>query len=1358
MICSRASAAPINGDGEWENPELIKWGDNPVKTGWIGFEIYNFMKKNPEDMPYANIIPIVIDGDPAEGDCFHPLLKKYIDKGELKWFDFRKWNTFHLSPHKNGRRGELIDLIIAILSPCSIENFRRRDRIRKRRSTGIVTITLVFLAMLLVLGYDYLMPHSKRYQDYVFVNEIPVGLNELSKAELKECSDYYRITTKKNNRTIKLEHLNQYGTPIEEESKNHPYGPMIAVYQCRDDWKPDVVEYLDRNGIVQMTYAYATDLEYVSFQENRYVSRQVYPVASINSYGIENRMKIDRYLLELDNAGRVQYRMYMSGVNYAVNEMGIVGEKYEYDSEGHMISIRYLNSNRNVIANRNGIAGLNFGYDGFGMLDRMEYIGSDGKLEYGTEAYAYVEQNILDGKRIIKYYNTAGNLTITDMGYAVCVEKLNERMQAEEIFYYGVKSEPVYCADKFHSATISYNNHGDVVSRAYFDESGRLIQCKGGYAQIDTITDRNGNILQEDYYGSDNQPVLMDNNACTIKRKFNKGYVIEETYYGISGNRIFSQDGYFRKENKMDKRGKLIYSAFFGIEDEPVYCKEGYHAITFQYDKRENLESVSIYGTRGQLIPYSGYWATQKFKYNGGGCITDIFYIDQFGNPVDIPGNYARIENTYDDSGRLETTSYYDSDGNLSTDCYRNSVGMQMGDRFFAKVKFEYDDEENVTTSTYYDEKGELTTEYPFSTKVCKYDEVGNTEQESFYLPDGTQPKNYFNNIFYKYNSYGHLEKIEYYGYNNVPMAAGMTTGTGVHIVEASYDYRGNILERRCFDTECNETEHIVYKYNNNGLEISLEYLDSHGESALCKDGYSKVMTVYDKQGNEKQKLYLNGEELIETNEGYAICEKEFDENNVMTKIQYLDSDKNPINILAGYSCARQKVNQRGNVTELVVLDKYDTELLTYALEYNEAGQKITEALYGPDGALFAHPEFGVALKKFFYDSYGKLKREEYYGEDGQPVLAFGEWAGWESSYSNEGQEIERTYLGEDLNPRCITEGFATVKFSYDSYGREIQRSFFNEKGIETDCKFGFSRYDVEYRANNIIGNYIFYNADGDMLSDVEGKVLMVNLNLHDKNSIEYHGARYNVETGVWDQGVVAHSVYNIYRIAFESDDGDYDLMLQPYIPLSPKNQIAEYLAEVRKKYRLIVDGEPIDLNRYGEEGKIFANILKEYTQVIVEKDAEKLMKELLFDDSSETALLLSEQRGIEVTEEEWFKFYLDFYQEKLSNFYQELLENYGTFGIEYQIMDLQYYSKEAVESVNVFYKKYAHTNIEIEDMVVLNVQFVVTSEKKEAVVTDSFLFPTVQFIKGHGMWKMGRPEGAPRPSSEDILKLLGQV
>ena len=136
------------------------------------------------------------------------------------------------------------------------------------------------------------------------------------------------------------------------------------------------------------------------------------------------------------------------------------------------------------------------------------------------------------------------------------------------------------------------------------------------------------------------------------------------------------------------------------------------------------------------------------------------------------------------------------------------------------------------------------------------------------------------------------------------------------------------------------------------------------------------------------------------------------------------------------------------------------------------------------------------------------------------------------------------------MKPACIPEGFASAEFRYDDYGREKERKFLDENGIESNCKFGFSRYEITYMEHGEIKDTVFYDAAGNVLTDVNGEVSLVELNINGRTNPD--GARYHAELGQWSRGPVVSQSRKVTRIAFYDEDGSCDLMLQPYVPLRP--------------------------------------------------------------------------------------------------------------------------------------------------------------------------------------------------------------
>ncbi len=849
VLCSPVSASPVNGTKDWGD---VKDWKNPSKTGWIGFEISQFMEKNPEK-PYSRIIPIVIDGDPEAGDCFHPLLLNEIRQQNLKWYDFREKKPY-------------LDVIEAVLNPSDHAEFRKRDKDRRRKRTAFaVTLTALFL-LSTAFCLDYFLPHTAEYQDYILVNEVPVGIERYAGS-----GEHYRITTNKAAKTVKLEHLNGQDTPVQEESEAHPGGPMIANYKLRDTGYPDTVDYLDRNGIVQITYAYATDLAYVTFQENAFVSDQVYPATDENEYGIANRMNIDKYALERNDQEMTTAVRFIHGENYVIDDDGIAGRRYEYDADGRLTGITDLGITGDPCINKSGIGGINYDYQD-GSLSRIAYRGLNNERVYGGTGYA--EKRITwEGKeRISTYFDPDGEPVLCKQWYAKAVEQFDDMGNRLSVSYYGVDDKPVYCSGKYHKIIWEYDKLGQVVSEAYYGIENNLVQSVGGYAQAVSEYDSHGNLRSRSTYGSDNKPLLMGNRSATEKRLYTKdGYLKETAFYGVNGQPVLNDEAYHREVRSYDEKNRLTELRYFGINGEPEYKQEAdcyYHAAAFTYDKRDNVESVSLLTVEDRLIASTnGHWAKKEMTYSGGGQVKTVQYTDLMGNLIDIAGNYARLTNEYDDRGLLISTSYHNKTNNLSMDA-KVIQGVLTGNRFYAKVEIDYDDWGNARETRYYGEDGELTTQNVYAVEQVEYDKLGRPVHRAFLDADRTPAKSYHTDIY------------------------------------AVYDERSHLIEVHPMADEARSSMYTDY----GGL--------AYGEKR-----------IFDEQGNIVERIYL-------------------------------DKDGRLVNCVAWYAYCEEALTEWRSTSKLVLYDKYERELFSYHVEYNEYGQKTREWLAGPDGAYLNQPSY----------------------------------------------------------------------------------------------------------------------------------------------------------------------------------------------------------------------------------------------------------------------------------------------------------------------------------------------------------------------------------------------------------------
>lgn len=1327
VLCSPTSAAPADGMADWG--DVKDWGD-PSKTGWIGFEISQFMEKNPEK-PYAHIIPVVIDGDPEEGNCFHPLLLNEIRQQNLKWYDFRKKKPY-------------LDVIEAVLDPPDHVEFRKRDKSRRMKRTVFAAILTVLFMTVSAIGLDYFLPHAAEYQDYILVNEVPVGIGSYAGG-----GEHYRITTNKAAKTVKLEHLNGQGIPIQEESEAHPDGPMIANYKLRDTGYPDTVDYLDRNGIVQITYAYATDLAYVTFQENAFVSDQVYPVTDENEYGIANHMNIDKYDLERNEQEMTATVRFMHGENYVIDDDGVAGRQYEYDETGRLTRITYLSIMGEPCINKSGISSIIYDYrDGY--LCRKTYMDLDGEPVYGENGYAEKRIRWEGNKRISTYFDPEGKPVLSRQWYAKGIEQFDDVGNRMSVSYYGVDGKPVYCSSRYHKIIWKYDKRGQAVSEAYYGTENNPVQSKDGYAKVTQEYDSHGNLSSRFTYNSVGQLVPMSNHAAIEKRLYNKsGYLRETSFYGVNGQPVINDEAYHREIRSYDEKNRLIELRYFGIDGENEHKQEAdcyYHAAAFNYDKKGNVESVSLLTTENRLITsVNGHWAKKEMTYNGGGQVETVEYTDLLGNLIDIAGNYARLVNEYDDRGLLLSTSYYNKTGNLSTDA-KMLHGVLAGERFYAKVEMEYDNLGNAIETKYYGEDGELTTQPGYAVEKAEYDELGRAVHYSFFDDaNGTPAKDYHTDVFLAYDERGHLIKFQPMTYED---RGYMFTDYDFFAYgeERKFDEYGNMFERIYLDADGRVLQKKVTDYNDNCLPVAEMYYSGSDVPILSPDGYWKKLIVYDERNNETHISYFGTDKKpVVLAEGYSQESKEYNGDNVLARRVYLDKEGKPVNCLAGYACVEETVTEWRSTSRATFYDKSKRELFSYHVDYNEYGKRTKEWLAGPDGAYLNHPSYGVAMIKYFYDDNRLKVREEYYDEKGDPADLFGITSGWESEYSDLGFETKRTNLGDGFEPAADEKGIVTAEFYYDELGKETERIFIDENGKEHNCIYGFSRYQVEYGDDGRIEKTTYWNENGEEVTGFDGKVENVVLSMHNGD--------YEIkETAV---GMLAFTpvTYNVNRIAYHQDD-DYDLMLQYYIPFDVKYNASEIIDAALKKYAIALDGDTPDIKAVRDDGEEIEGLLDRYLETLQKGGS---VMELFGNISIETVIGMLEPYAAKMpTEAEVMEFYEEFYDNEVENIRKQLQTEYGEeFVLLYRITDMNEFSSSTISAYNEELNR-LNLDISIEDMVILEVEYTAKGNGKSGILSDGFFYPRVTLLKLDGSWTLGTAEGFPGPDTKDLAVLFG--
>ncbi len=247
----------------------------------------------------------------------------------------------------------------------------------------------------------------------------------------------------------------------------------------------------------------------------------------------------------------------------------------------------------------------------------------------------------------------------------------------------------------------------------------------------------------------------------------------------------------------------------------------------------------------------------------------------------------------------------------------------------------------------------------------------------------------------------------------------------------------------------------VVKTINRDTIEL---YYDAYGEPAYEYLGYYGKLKKNDTYGNNIYIAYIGKEgQICNTQNGYAIEERQFNEKGQLTQIKYYDSERNPVNTHNnGYGKINQ-YNKKGMIEKTTFIDKLGNPMTTKQ---------------GYASVLYQYIEDDTKDNK-------KKVEEFYYDSKGKPiVLSLGQH-GISKVYDEEEQNIALTYLGYDGEPIVTKKGYTTITRKLHA-----DNSVAIEKYYDIDGK-PFSLAEGQYGFKKEKGQVVYLNKDGKEIFNI---------------------------------------------------------------------------------------------------------------------------------------------------------------------------------------------------------------------------------------------------------------------------------
>jgi hypothetical protein len=318
--------------------------------------------------------------------------------------------------------------------------------------------------------------------------------------------------------------------------------------------------------------------------------------------------RLDKELFYLDSSGKLQpdhdgtygYRHTFSALGLPVeatnlggdrqpapNRTGVAKTTFIYDGEGNITRALSLGSNGQPVLSSTGVAEARLSYDQYGNVKELALFGTGGQLVtckqcgFARQTLAYDGYgNIVENT----FFGPDRRLTVGHLGFARQTVVWDEKGRAFET-YFGADGKPVPIFGRVIKQRGAWDERGNLVEMAFFDENDRPVRNDTGCAKISMTYDQHGNLTESACFDEGDQAVRDTDGR--------RGSGLPMTNAESGRNDLFwtmvSQDVMrmiTRKPVEIQSARQIDRRSYFDAADRPAKNKDGYAKITRRYDCR----------------------------------------------------------------------------------------------------------------------------------------------------------------------------------------------------------------------------------------------------------------------------------------------------------------------------------------------------------------------------------------------------------------------------------------------------------------------------------------------------------------------------------------------------------------------------------------------------------------------------------------------------------------------------------------------------------------------------------------------------------------------------------------------------
>ena len=587
------------------------------------------------------------------------------------------------------------------------------------------------------------------------------------------------------------------------------------------------------------------------------------------------------------------------------NKVGLATRLFDYDDEGNWVGVTYLNTERKPSHDGQNCARVRIEYDKWGNRTAETYHAIDGtpgiRKDIGASGLAYEHDE--RGRCILyTWLDVDGNPTYCLNGYVHLQYTYNDDGFATRTDLLDENKAPVlanFDGETYASRLFVPDSTGLVLEQCDLDELGTRVKQSSGVSRYVLRYDTVGNLVAIDYYDDNDQPCANEGTNYGTRWEYDEFGHCSREYYVNAAGALDTNEMVADYHMEYNRQGVMTRMACYDAKGKPTPCNDLWAIYVIEYDNVGNETSVQYLDAASKpvICRSEGYSKleyvydqatnrlTQERQYDSSGKLLRTIHCayDDAGHLIE---QYATVD------GKLEpaVVNHWEFDGNncVTTQWYTDLQGNKIcgTGSTFALARFEYDALGNCTQTTFWDAKNNpAVDDQKTHRRVHEFDAMGRTVHEWNYGSDGKPltGKDANPEGTCKYDKWGNLIEVACYdGYGKPRLGAGgyfaqrwtynnRRLCTEMSFVDTdgqpvmgkvdddcacaretlAYDAKGQLIEKRFYDTKGKCFRIDQTKWNDKGRDIEYRFCDGNGKLSDKIQGgsFSRVTIEYDESG-----------------------------------------------------------------------------------------------------------------------------------------------------------------------------------------------------------------------------------------------------------------------------------------------------------------------------------------------------------------------------------------------------------------------------------------------------------------------------------------------------------------------------